>query len=106
MLISPDYPTVPVGSERLRITPSPLHTVEQKAHLIASLNSVWNELGLKREADYALEGGRAGVGAPGAVVPDNLWTAEQLGLADEFISQAAEIIHEIPAAGSQAQASV
>lgn len=63
--------------ERLRITPSPLHTAQQTAELVVALDSVWNELGLKRVADYVLEGGRAGVGADVPAL-DNLWTPEQL----------------------------
>ena len=44
-----NYPTVPVGTERLRITPTPLHTDEMMDHLIASFVSVWDELGLHKE---------------------------------------------------------
>jgi 5-aminolevulinate synthase len=78
-----DYPTVPVGTERLRITPSPLHTPEQTKALVAALASVWDELSLNTVEDWKKEGGRVGVGAPNPVVPENLWTQEQLGLAKE-----------------------
>ncbi|MGE5515048.1 MAG: 5-aminolevulinate synthase [Bacteroidota bacterium] len=44
-----NYPTVPVGSERLRVTPTPLHTDEMLAHLVKSFASVWDELGLHKE---------------------------------------------------------
>lgn len=44
-----NYPTVPVGTERLRVTPTPLHTDEMLDHLVKSFVSVWDELGLHKE---------------------------------------------------------
>lgn len=77
-----NYPTVPVGEERLRITPTPGHTTEQIAHLVSSIDNVFNTLGLKRIREWKAAGGRAGVGMPNASAIEPVWSDKQLGLID------------------------
>lgn len=77
-----NYPTVPVGQERLRITPTPGHTEEFRAHLVEAVEGVWEELGIKRTSDWAAEGGFIGVGTAEDAAVEPLWTDEQLGVAE------------------------
>jgi 5-aminolevulinate synthase len=37
-----NYPTVPRGTERLRLTPTPLHSDEQIDRLITGLTEIWS----------------------------------------------------------------
>ncbi len=41
-----NYPTVPRGTERLRLCPSPLHSDQDIEDLIEALATLWDELGL------------------------------------------------------------
>jgi 5-aminolevulinate synthase len=43
-----NYPTVPKGTERLRITPSPFHTDEDIAKLTKALSELWSHCALSR----------------------------------------------------------
>ncbi len=42
-----NYPTVPRGTERIRITPGPMHTDEQMERLVFALKTLWNEMELR-----------------------------------------------------------
>ncbi|OCB84446.1 5-aminolevulinate synthase [Sanghuangporus baumii] len=77
-----NYPTVARGEERLRITPSPGHTVEQLEHLVQAIDSVFTRLGIRRFEDWVAVGGRAGVAVPGAKPVTPVWNDKQLGLLD------------------------
>ena len=43
-----NYPTVPRGTERLRITPTPLHTDSDIDHLVSALSEMWSQCALSR----------------------------------------------------------
>ncbi|MEQ8375215.1 MAG: 5-aminolevulinate synthase [Roseibium aggregatum] len=44
-----NYPTVPKGTERLRITPSPVHTSGDVDRLVCALHSLWSQCQLARQ---------------------------------------------------------
>jgi 5-aminolevulinate synthase len=48
-----NYPTVPVGTERLRLTPSPVHTDGDIDRLITALSEIWSQCELARMASAA-----------------------------------------------------
>lgn len=73
-----NYPTVPIGEERLRITPTPGHNKELSAHLINALDETFTKLKLDRVSDWAKKGGRCGVAEPGYDHIKPIWTPQQL----------------------------
>jgi 5-aminolevulinate synthase len=44
-----NYPTVPKGTERLRITPSPVHSAEDMERLVTALEDLWHQCELARQ---------------------------------------------------------
>ena len=48
-----NYPTVPKGTERLRITPSPVHTDGDIDRLVEALSEIWSQCALARRAEAA-----------------------------------------------------
>jgi 5-aminolevulinate synthase len=48
-----NYPTVPRGTERLRFTPSPLHSDADIDKLVAALSEIWSHCALARTAAAA-----------------------------------------------------
>jgi 5-aminolevulinate synthase len=45
-----NYPTVPMGTERLRVTPSPVHTPGDIDRLVTALSEIWSMCELARRA--------------------------------------------------------
>ncbi|CAI5756107.1 unnamed protein product [Candida verbasci] len=78
-----NFPTVPIGEERLRITPTPGHGEKVSNHLIEAVDSVFTELNLKRINDWSKVGGLCGVGDATVSTVEHIWTDKQLALVDD-----------------------
>jgi 5-aminolevulinate synthase len=50
-----NYPTVPKGTERLRITPGPFHNDALMDELVVALTETWDALGIGRRLEMAAE---------------------------------------------------
>ena len=48
-----NYPTVPKGTERLRITPSPVHSDDDIDKLVEAISEIWSQCALARRAEAA-----------------------------------------------------
>lgn len=85
-----NYPTVAVGEERLRITVTPRHTLEQIDKLIRAIDQIFTQLNINRLSDWKAAGGRAGVGLPAtkALQVQPIWNDEQVGLLDGTVPRA------------------
>ncbi|KAH3681282.1 hypothetical protein WICPIJ_007743 [Wickerhamomyces pijperi] len=82
-----NFPTVPRGEERLRITPTPGHTNDLSDILIDAIEDVYQTLDLPRIKDIEAMGGLCNVGVPGYVPEPNLWTEQQLAYTDKDLNQ-------------------
>ena len=89
-----NYPTVPVGEERLRFTPTPGHVDKYQKELVVAIDAVWTELGIKRTSDWAKQGGFVGVGVENHGEVEPLWTDEQLGLHDNVERMGLKVLEE------------
>lgn len=49
-----NYPTVPRGEERLRITPTPGHSIDMANKLVHALDQIWTTLDLRRQNDWLI----------------------------------------------------
>jgi 5-aminolevulinate synthase len=81
-----NYPTVPRGEERLRITPTPGHTADLRAELVQALENVWDRLQIKRVKDWEAQGGFVGVGVRDADPVEPMWTDSQILAIEQDLS--------------------
>ena len=73
-------PSVAVGQERLRISPTAAHTQAHQDHLLKALVQIWNRLGLKYIEDWRRgTDGSVNEGWEEQVAATPIWTDSQLG---------------------------
>ncbi|OQE34919.1 hypothetical protein PENCOP_c015G02109 [Penicillium coprophilum] len=65
-------PSVPIGEERLRISPTASHTVAQQQHLLSALIEIWDRLQLRTLQDWERD-------AEGRLKPE--WNSTEIGQA-------------------------
>lgn len=82
-----NFPTVPRGTERLRITPTPGHHQELSDILIEAVEDVYKTLDLPRISDLEARGGLYNVGVEGYIPETNLWTEQQLSYTQEDLNE-------------------
>lgn len=81
-----NFPTVARGTERLRVTPTPGHTIEQCQIFLNALEDVFDELQLPRIKDWKLQGGFLGA-ENGYDNKLNIWTSEQRKLTNKDLNK-------------------
>jgi len=74
-----NHPTVPKGTERFRLTPSPLHNDEMIDNLVAALEEVWTALDLSREIPSKYDDPNEGPFVQKADPSVPVWTRFEVG---------------------------
>merc|ERR1712039_822491 len=72
-------PTVPKGTERFRLTPSPLHNDEMIDNLVAALEDIWNSLELNRDIPSTYDDPNQGPCVQKADPSVPVWTRFEVG---------------------------
>lgn len=80
-----NFPTVPIGQERLRITPTPGHGPDISNQLVSAVDLVFSELSLKRVNQWAADP-LCGVGEIDPTKVEHVWTDAQLALTDSALN--------------------
>ena len=105
-----NYPTVPMGEERLRITPTPGHGETLQAELVEAVKDVWQTLRLKDTNDWARQGESLSLGKALHVEELPLWSDAQLsrsanrGVRDILYGTEAHLEHTVAASYTRDQA--
>ena len=80
-------PSVAVGQERLRISPTAAHTEAHQEHLVSALAQIWDRLGLRRiEGWKTREDGSVSEGWEEQASAAPVWTDAQLGITDRWMT--------------------